>query len=86
MLWVILELASYLSKQKKYSFLSPLLVAAVVGLVRLWRNLCASGVTCPPVADRLTNNQVKFLPLLAERISVSVSAYGGTCPPMADGV
>jgi len=35
MLWAILELASYLSKQKKYSFLSPLLVAAVVGLVRL---------------------------------------------------
>jgi hypothetical protein len=75
--WVILELASYLSKQKKYSFLSPLLVAAVVGLVRLRRNLCASGVTCAPPAHRLTNNQVKFLPLLAERISVSVSAYGG---------
>jgi hypothetical protein len=43
--WVILELASYLSKQKKYSFLSPLLVAAVVGLVRLRRNLCASGAS-----------------------------------------
>jgi hypothetical protein len=39
--------------------------------------LCASGVTCAPPAHRLTNNQVKFLPLLAERISVSVSAYGG---------
>ncbi len=43
--WVILELASYLSKQKKYSFLSPLLVAAVVGPVRLWRNLSASGAS-----------------------------------------
>jgi hypothetical protein len=24
--------------------------------------LCASGVTCPPVVDRLTNNQIKFAP------------------------
>ena len=37
----------------------------LLALVRLWRNLCASpplldlcasGVTCPPLADRLTNN------------------------------
>ena len=44
---------------------------AVVGPVRLWwnlcvptesgRNLCASGATCPPLADRLTNNYIEHL-------------------------
>jgi hypothetical protein len=31
---------------------------SVVRLVRLWRNLCASGGSCAPLAHRLTNDIV----------------------------
>jgi len=46
-------------------------ITAAVGPVRLWRNLCASGGTCPPLADRLTNNQSNhtYAPLAQYRIS-----------------
>jgi hypothetical protein len=38
--------------------------------VRPWRNLCAFGVTCPPLADRLTNNNyLDFDNLLVLKLS-----------------
>jgi hypothetical protein len=77
MLWAILELASYLSKQKKYSFLSPLFVAAVVGLVRLRRNLCASGASPDQQPSKISavvgrKNQCERV-----RLWRNLSAYGG---------
>jgi hypothetical protein len=31
-------------------------------------DLCASGVTCPPLADRLTNNQIYYYVTCLRRV------------------
>jgi hypothetical protein len=42
----------YFFKYPEYNFITiAYLYSAVVGPVRLWRNLCACGGTCAPVAE-----------------------------------